>query len=164
MSLLVRKIALNKWMKTDILNGALPSADAITGCTRTRDNTLSVWSIETENELEDAILAIASNVDHLDKIDIVLLDRGSVERRGLPITAVPGDTPYKRFIQKHFDLYELDYGTLGTVSQEIVKSIKMNMCRNFTRVKLKSILVEGVKCGKIDLHDLKDSVRKCISP
>lgn len=162
MSLLVRKITLNKWMQTDILSGASPSADAITGCTRTRDNALSVWGIDTEEELEDAILAIASVGDHLDKIDIVLLDRNSVEDSGLLVQQVPGNTPYRDFVHKHYDLYRLDYNSLGIVAQEIICSIRTEGRRTFTRGKLKKIVAEGIRSGKVSWQDLSEAIRKHI--
>jgi hypothetical protein len=57
MKLLVRKIERAKWMQKDVVNGATPSADAVTGSLRTKNNTLSVWQIENLDELEDAVIA-----------------------------------------------------------------------------------------------------------
>ncbi len=163
MSLLVRKIALGKWMQQDILNGRSPSADAITGCMRTSGNTLSVWSINSESELNDAILAIASGGDHLDTIDIVVLGRNSVENLGLSIEAVPGQTPYKSFVERHCDVCELDYDALGIMSKEIIGSIKDKRHKKITRGELKRLIQADVESGKIRREDLADSVRKKIS-
>src|SRR5680860_1384079 len=69
--LLVRKIEKAKWMQNDILNGEEVSADAITNCTRTNKNKLSLWFIQDESNLDDAVLALTSQAQHLETIDTV---------------------------------------------------------------------------------------------
>jgi len=60
MALQVRKINKAKWLRADIVNSAEIPADAITNCLRTQQNNLSVWRIKSEDEIENAVIAISS--------------------------------------------------------------------------------------------------------
>jgi len=107
MSLFVRKIIKSKWYQTDIENGDDVSADAITNCMKTKQNTLSVWEIESPDELDNAVLAIVSQHQHLETIDVVKLDSVSlveneivwVESRGL--TPIDDLIPHPRNYVEH---------------------------------------------------------------
>ena len=83
MALIVRKIDYNKWMQRKILDGEQPSADAVTNCMRTTRNTLSVWYINDSTELEEAVLAIASQFDHLDSADFLIIETLLLQEREL---------------------------------------------------------------------------------
>ena len=86
MKLLVRKIKKAKWMQNNVLNGASPSADAVTGSLRTQNNTLSVWQIETSDELEDAVTAFVCQGQHLDTVDVVIFEESALSIRRWPFS------------------------------------------------------------------------------
>lgn len=98
MSLLVRKIEKAKWMQNDIVGSEDISADAITNCMKTTGNTLSTWQIPGDNEIPEAILAIVSGHQYLDTIDIVCLDRSSLEIQGIALQSTLGNTPIQDLI------------------------------------------------------------------
>ncbi len=159
MSLIVRKIELSKWKQRNITGGEPPSADAITNCMRTSKNTLSVWGIESSTDLEEAVLAIASQFDHLDTADFLIIETELLDSKGLSLENTPGFTPYKEFVNQHRDVIDLDYHKLGDMADVIVESIKRAYNQRFTKAMLKKILVEGIQQGKIDPEELKESVR-----
>lgn len=163
MSLIVRKIDYNKWMKNDVLNGQDPSADAITNCMRTSKNTLSVWGINNSTELEEAVLAIASQFDHLDTADFLIIEISKLKEKELETQDSPGFTPYSDFIHKHKDIVKLDYTSLGFMAEAIVDSIKLKYHERFTKSQLKGIIERGIKDGKIIPESLKDNVKKKLS-
>lgn len=162
MSLVVRKTDYNKWMQNDVIKGKQPSADAITNCMRTFKNTLSVWFITDSTELEEAVLAIASQFDHLDTADFLILEMSLLEEKKLNIEYNQGQTPYVTFISNHRDIVNLDYITLGFMAEVIVRSIKRHHHERFTRGQLKKILQQGLKDGKIQIEALNENVRKKI--
>lgn len=86
MSLLVRKINRSKWFQTNIYEGEDISGDAITNCLKTTRNTLSTWRINSETEIEDAILAMASGFDHIDTIDVIPINPEHLESEGISLT------------------------------------------------------------------------------
>lgn len=164
MTLIVRKIDYNKWMQSDILKGNHPSADAITNCMRTSRNTLSVWSLKDSTELEEAVLAIASQFDHLDAADFLIIETLLLEEKNLVLKRTPGQTPYSTFVNNHRDVVNLDYQSLGSMAEVIVESIRRLHNERFTSGQLKKILQKGIDEGKIKPDSLKESVRKKLLP
>lgn len=162
MSLLVRKIAKAKWMQNDILNGADVSADAITGCLRTTSNALSVWQISREDEIEDAVLAIISAHEKPDKIDVVLLDKSILTSKGFIIRSTPSSaiTAFTDFENKHFDICELTYSSLGTLAEQIVCAIKKDKIKGYTRGNTKDLIQRGITMNKIQKNDLREKLRQ----
>ena len=162
MSRLVRKIDRAKWLQNDIANGQEVSADAITNCMKTKANTLSVWEIDSASALDDAVLAMASQFDHLDTIDVVVLDESELDRAGLRIAATPGTTPVKRLADIHRDITALTYRTLGIVADFTVKCFQQDSVRRFTRGQLISLLKSAIHQGEITETDLKERVRSAL--
>ena len=162
MSLAVRKITFSKWNQRKILEGELPSADAITNCMKTTRNTLSTWLIADPTELEDAVLAIISPFKSLDTIDVVTIELSLLQDNNLELKASPGITHYAAFRDKHHDISNLDYDSLGRAANVIVTSIKQNSRVRFTHAKLKKILLQGIDDGKIIETELDESLQEKI--
>jgi len=162
MSLLVRKINRAKWPKDDIEDNPEVSADAITHCLRTISNTLSVWQINNEHDLEKAVLAIVTTLDHLETIDIVILEAKYLNDYNIGIVATPGETPIEDLAEIHRDLAELTYSKLGTLKNHIVERIRANFFKRYTRTKVKKFIQTAIEEGKLELKDLKESVREKI--
>ncbi len=160
--LLVRKISKSKWFQIDIRKDNDVSADAITNCLKTTNNTLSVWSIENEDDIEKAILAIASNLDHIETIDIVILNDEVLQESGIKIITSKGNTPIESLKEIHRDLSELTFSKLGNVKDHIVERIRNDKLRRFTKGKLKKILRDAIEKGFLELDDLNESVRNKI--
>ncbi len=162
MSLVVRKIDYGKWIQRRILEGERPSADAITNCMKTSSNTLSLWAINGISEIDEAVLAISSQFNSLDTIDILTIELSLIKSRGLSVKECAGLTPYERFVERHLDVVDLDYTSLGLMSEVIIESIRQGRCRRVTRGELKNIISKGVEEGKVRWSDLKEKVQKII--
>ena len=158
MALLVRKIEKSKWMQKNILNGELASADAITNSLKTTNNTLSVWRVESEAEIEKAVLAIVSESQHLDAIDIIILDQEEIKSKKLELTNSLGKTPFKEFIHNHCDIVQLDYGSLGKVADIIINSFKKNRDTRYTKSQLKKIISDGIVQGSVKIEELNENI------
>ena len=159
--MLVRKIDRGNWMNGNDVRET-PSANAITNClkTSTRKNTLSVWRINNETELDEAVLAIVSGQDHLVTIDVVLLDDEYFIECQISIEETEGKTPITDLKNSHRDLCFLDYVTLGKVAYHIVDKIKVNKSVRFTESKLKKIIKDAIDKKRLELSDLKEDIRK----
>ncbi len=158
MPFLVRKIEISKWRQNDIVHDADVSADAITNSLRTTNNTLSTWRIEDSTAVEEAILAIAAQAEHLETIDVVKIDIEKIEKERLEIVSTPGITPYKMFTNNHHDIVNLTYNSLGTVARLVIDCFKARQEMRFTRGKLKLLLISGIRDGRVRLEDLKSSI------
>ena len=163
MALLVRKIEKAKWMQNNILAGEDVSADAITNCTKTVNNALSAWQIGEESLVTDAVVAMASQFQHLDAIDVVLLSQPALADAGLKVEHNPGRTALRDFRDRHHDVVGLTYRTLGVLASLIVNGIRESRIRRFTKGELRRLLKNAVDSRRIDVQDLHEGVRKSIA-
>ena len=111
---LARKITRAKWEHTTINAGRIP-ADAVTADLRTRNNALSFWRCgsASDEELDDAVLALAAGSTRLLKIDLVWVSEADLQADGQELVDTKGQTPVQDLIEKHVDAQQLDYERLG---------------------------------------------------
>lgn len=159
MSLLVRKINLAKWLQVDISQTNDVKADAITNCLKTFKNTLSVWKIDSEDDLEKAVLALVSNQDRFDTIDVVVLKESALTKYELNIIDSPGNTPVKSLVEAHKDIVELSFSGIGVIKDHIVERILDQHTKRFTVGTLKKLVKKSIEEGLLNKDDLKESIR-----
>ena len=160
MSLFIRKIDKGKWLQKDIpLDEDVP-ADAITKCMKTDHNTLSVWEISDEDNIDEAVLAIVSGGQHLDAIDVAPINTEHLEENKIDYIRTGGRTPVKELVDTHRDLSNLSYKKLGIVAYHIADKIKDNQVKRYTRGRLKEILRDAIEKGRLRADELDDSIRK----
>ena len=158
---LARKIARAKWEpKQDLSEGEI-SADALTGDLRTTGNALSFWRCGkgAEDDVEEAVLAIATSGDRLDKIDIVWLDEADLRIDGQTLRNSPGATPIKELANRHVDVCRLDCVRLGSIAHRAVASIQANRCRRLKRRQVRELVTTAVEQDRIDLDELPEHIR-----
>lgn len=165
MSLLVRKIELAKWKQNKIAEGEPPSADAITCCIRTSQNSLSVWYISDMEQLDEAVLAIASGLQKPDTLNFLVLESTLLEEAGLRIGDLKSvRTPYETFKENHRDIIELDYCSLGIMANIIIDHVKNEKYIRFGAQKIKNLLNDGLNKGKIKMEALDKKMQEKLSP
>ena len=145
-------------MQNDIINGEDISADAITNCMKTTRNTLSTWKISNESEIEDAVLAIVSGHHHLDSIDVICLNSKALKMHGLTLEDTPGATPLESFSERHVDIINLSYTSLGAVANQIVENIKDGKVKRYTKGMQKKILKIAIESGRLKRDKLHPSL------
>ncbi len=160
MALLVRKIEKSKWLQNDITSGEDVSADAITNCIKTSQNTLSTWRIDNEEQIDTAVLAIVSAHQHLDTIDVVWLSQDHLEKEGIHIQDTPGNTPIADLVESHVNIVGLTYKSLGKIAHSIVRRFSNNGVRRYTRTRLKEILRKAISSGRLDAERIAPSIAK----
>ncbi|HIF9239469.1 TPA: hypothetical protein ACX6RC_001989 [Photobacterium damselae] len=150
MAYLLRKFTKKKWednSKKENVNEF--SADSVTGCIRTKCNTLSVWSTSSLDhcceENTDLVVALALGMDSPATIDLIFLNEEHLSSC-IKIEETDGHTIYNKVVKKHKDLSDLTYESLAFVSEHIVNQIadKSNFFR-FTRPKLINLVIEKLK-------------------
>jgi hypothetical protein len=154
MGLLVRKISKAKW-QTGAIEGRSPvSADAITCDLRTKENRLSVWLVANTDELDEAVLALTSQHQELDTIDVAALDEQSILESGLAVEQKAGLTPVADLRDCHRDITSLNYNTLGNVAQAVVSSFLLNRVERYTGRKIAEIILKAITDGRLDPQKL----------
>jgi hypothetical protein len=148
MPLLVRRISRAKW---DNIQDNDVCADAITNCLKTFNNDLSVWRITTEDDLNEAILALitGSRQTQLSTLHYVLIEENLVINTGLSLRESNGDTVVSELINKHRDIENLTYIKLGKVKDLIINAINTNSTNFITKRQLKEVLVNAINEGKL---------------
>lgn len=158
MPLLIRKIDKAKWLQNDIVGGAEVSADAITNCVKTTKNTLSTWRIDDEAQLNDAVLAIVSVHDHLDTIDIVCMNQQLLVDEGINFQDTLGKTLISDMANKHVDVVDLTYKSLGIVANCITKCFAENSVKRYTRSDLKKLFQDAIQSGRLSVEKIAPSI------
>jgi hypothetical protein len=161
MQFLVRQIQKGNWVNVDD-NIFKLSSDVLTSALKTQKDTLSVWQINSENDLDEAVLAIVSNFKVLESIDVVILDGVYLLKANVEQEQTNGRTPVTDLINSHYDLKKLDYYTLGLVAEHIIQRVKINKIKRYSIKDLKTILKKAISDNRLKLEDLKESVAELI--
>lgn len=158
MPLLVRRINRAKWEPINIEDKEDVSADAITNCLKTSNNDLSVWEIENESEIENAILALVTgkSQEKLSTLHYVILNKEDILKNGLELNSTSGDTVVEILKNTHKDISNLTYKKLGIVKTLILESI--NSEHFTTKKQLKVIIKKALQEGKVDIDSLNEKL------
>ena len=159
---LARKISRAKWEPTHgVAEGEIP-ADAVTADLRTSQNTISTWSCGSgeEHEVFDAALALAAGYERLDKIDVVWLSDKDLQDDGLSLRPTPGRTPVKELVDRHVDIHRLDLDRLGRLARRVMTAIETGRVLRLTRKRVRDLLAQAVKEGRVRLNDLKQRLQE----
>lgn len=164
MSLFVRKISRAKWDLAELtLASADPiPADAITGCLRTRDNTLSLWEIPNLDAIDKAILALSTCSESIEKIDVVFFEKSDIESFSLSVQQTNGTSPVPELNKTHYDLIGMTYGALGQFSKVVVNCIHLENTKLFSRAAVQNILIESIKNGTTDINHLNNKLKEAL--
>lgn len=164
--MLIRGIAsLARWDGTTKVNrpDATTAGDVISDL-RTQNNTLSVWCANTQEDINDAIVALSLNRNDISKICALLLDEDElasiqIELSDAQLGKAPGAVDSIK--KKHRDLIEIDYKRLGVLSDYM-----LNVSQNdekivrVTKPKLMELLEQYKEGHKINLDNMNEELRK----
>jgi hypothetical protein len=164
MALLVRKIERAKWNRRKSNAIEDTPADAITSCMRTSSDRLSVWQIDTEERLPQAVLAIAAAGSSLDTMDFVVFAAAELEFRGLIVRRTPSGTGVHNMHDAHYDIVELTYSSLGRVAGLVLDAIGRDAVKRFRMNELRELLRSAITNGQLDESSLTQSLREKLFP
>jgi hypothetical protein len=125
---------------------------------KTTQNSLSVWSIDNEDQIDEAVLAIVSGHQHLDSFDIVCLSKDKLQEEGIDVIHAPGGTPIGDLTDRHFHIYNLTYCTLGKVARLVVNSFSQNTVKRYTRGNLKKLLQHAINSGRLAKNNINSAI------
>lgn len=159
--LLAHKINRAKWDPKPTLGAEEIAADAVTADLRTTDNAISFWKCDSDSDeqIQDVVLALASTGTRVDKIDIALVNSDEVVAAGLHLEDTKGKTPVARLEDRHVDIDRLDLVRLGTVAQLVRNAIKAGAFRRLPKKAVLDLLVRGVRNNDIAMTAVNDDLR-----
>lgn len=157
MAYLVRKIARAKWPE-EICSVSDLCGDAISDL-KTTANTLSLWRIETEDDLPTAALALSasSKSNSIEGLSLVWIPEEKIRERLISIDEnSPGDTIVADLMPLHRDLCSITYSSLGGFADLILNElIQEKHYRRYTKGQMKTALAKAY-------NDKRISEEKCL--
>ena len=166
LAILVRKISRAKWPE-EICPINILCGDAISDL-RTTSNTISLWRVDSEEDLSTAMLALAasSKSSRIENVSLVWFPEETLLDKNIPLdTNSPGDTIISDLVQYHRDACEITYQSLGDLASIIMTEliVKKHYIR-FGRAEVKKALATAYKNNRIAEEkctpDLLDEIKK----
>jgi len=157
---LIRKISLAKWANSIDKNADGFSADAITGCLRTSENTLSVWRDGDDGSGDKSLLALLASQTRIDKLDLIRLNQSEVESRNLLLVATPGNTAAEKYSNNHLDISNLDLDSLRSVAELVKQEVLNERSERISKAKFIELLLKGIEDGDVNEKALSAEVIK----
>jgi hypothetical protein len=163
MKLIVRKISRAKWDSIPDLEPDNIQADAITSDLRTRDNKLSFWKCESEENLDDVVLALASMWDRLSVVDLAWTEISSLKALGIQLQETPGDTLVTDLKDSHVDIMNLDLQRISDLARLFACKIRQEKKhKRFSKSAVKKLITDAVEAKRLPRDDLKEDIRAAI--
>lgn len=165
MPYLVRKISRSRYDKiTHTENIQDVDADVVSNDLRTSKNCLSTWKADTAEDVENAILAIASTSDHLEKMAFLLFDETQLTENKLDFEGERDSScPVEDLAALHTNIRFLSYKKIGDILC-IVKQIPNTRVIFRTRQEIYSLITKAKESGRLNVLLLREDVMKYISP
>ena len=124
---------------------------------RTKQNELSVWLVrEDESNVDEVVTALATNRNSLDKVDYALIDEATVGELGIDMQESPANTPFHAVNAWHRDLIELSAGKVARLANAMFSRPRRT---RVTEARVRRLVRAAVSAQKIELTDLRDSIR-----
>lgn len=161
MSFLVRKFQRQKWPNDPDRCVFDIASDVLTESLKTKGNTLSLWEVDSLDQLDNAILALVGSMQNLATMDIMIIEKEIIERLGIQIEECDGVTSIESLKHTHRNLIDLNYFSIGLIAEVILRRITSDTyCRRITEKKLKDKVRLAIDDGKILLEQLPPPIAK----
>lgn len=164
--MLIRMISsISRWDGSRSVNrkDAFICGDAISDL-RTTNNELSVWKADTQEDIEDAIVALALNRDSVSKLSYFLLEEDELKKIEIDVSdQKPGAVAGLKdcILSKHRDLIELDFWRLGFLTQYMLELVKNpKQCKNLTRKEIKALLEKYKNKNLITVEQMNSKLKE----
>lgn len=163
---MVRNIHLWDGTKANLYDKSFGYGDALTSDLRTQKNTLSVWQINDQAELDGVIAALALNRDNVQKLAYIILDEQEIARLGIPLKPQTGQADGmidSTILNKHVNLDKIDYWRIGYLAEYLSKlSQDEKMHGQKTESEVRKILHYHIDNNKIKVDEMKVGLQKSL--
>lgn len=167
---LVRIINREVWPEDESIELDTLDADTITDLS-TKENKLSTWLVENEDNVSSAILAYLASRDIRrapEVVDAVIFKIEDVESCKLDFECCPIKTEIIDMVEKHYDIIRLNYNLLGITAQLITKNLlDYDRFFTFTKSEIDDLFKQAIKDNRIASSNIdaisKGALRKYIS-
>lgn len=161
--MIIRKIdAITKWNNPKPVNRRDPTVPGDTFSElKTKENKLSVWLANSEEDIEDAVVALSLSRDNTDRLCFLLLDEERLSSFDITVSNDEignAQGASEEILKKHRNLVELDHKRLGQLAEYMIQQANnTNNRKTFTETMVKSIL-NKYKGTKIEVQKVKENI------
>lgn len=163
--MLIRLITnINKWDESKVVHrpNAYICGDAISDL-RTTDNKLSVWKADSQEDIDDAIVALALNRDSVSKVSYFFLQEEELAKSEIEISDEEAGKALglkESILNKHRDLIELDYWHIGFLAEYMMRLAKDENNRKVcTRAEVMALLNKYKEEHKIEPENMSEKLK-----
>ena len=145
-------------------------ADVPTCEFRTTMGSLSTWLIESLENIDDAVLAIAVSSSQISKMDFIIIDTALLDQNGLKYKQTDAGIkiPITDLQNTHYDILDVSVKKLINCAK-VYKTIYLQendeeerFIKRFTEVEIKEMLKKAISENRVDKSNANKSVRKVI--
>lgn len=140
----------DRWLTLPWLPAGEVQADAVRDFNRIKNNTMSVFLVNSDAESIRAAIAIACKEAQDKAFGYALFDVEATQALGVRIVTNGGDTPDTEVNTWHHELQELTFAHLS----EVAKLIKQGGVEDIPLPAFKERLQRAVKAGEIERHQV----------
>lgn len=165
MSILVRKVSPNRWKiegGIEELDYAKYPSNSITNDIRISDDSLSVWKIDSVENIKEVALALSSTFQKVDPITMFYVDYDQLVESGFEFNHdKSGDTPISDINHLHCDIINLK--TVEDTCKLAKYFYKANIDKNievFTREEVRGLINNAIIAKRLNPSDLNKDLRK----
>ena len=158
--LLVRKINQDRWDSVDQFLPMEVPAERLRTEFNAKGNRLSLWQVSNEDNINDAMLAIASGLDQLETFDVAWFPVGQLTDECIELESTKGDTRVLDLAENHVNAVKLDSFRLAKVARAVARAIVESRVRRIVIQELTQLLATAVEDDRLGISTLPIAIRK----
>jgi hypothetical protein len=159
-------VGLAKWNQRAGLKEDETPAYAVPTDLKADGNTLSFWKCKSQpdapdwhSNLDEVALAIAGGRDNVDKLDLVWLSLGEIEKVGLSVADSEGRTPIEDLKGTHIDVVSLDVRRFCALAEMIGAAVQQRRFARRTEGEVRQLLARAVLEKRVTPDALAEGIR-----
>ncbi|MCI9372225.1 MAG: hypothetical protein HFI52_02325 [Lachnospiraceae bacterium] len=145
------------------------SADVPTTEFRTKHSTLSTYMIDNLNELDKAVLAIATTSSKISSMEFIILDAEILKAIGLKYeNTYPGmEIPYEEMQEFHYDIVDVTIENLAKCLEAYKKTLQLDDNKStfivdYAEGKIKDLIKTALKQEKFNIEKVPVELNKAV--
>lgn len=131
-------------------------ADVTTNEFRTSDGKLSVWLINSLEDLKEAALAICMGGQRIEDLKLMVIDLAEIEAY-FSLDKSPGNTAIASLVDMHRDICGISHASLTVLLEAYKDAVDSDRCVRYKTKDLKGIIKEALENHRINIDDVAET-------
>jgi len=127
------------------------TSDVTTNEFRTSESKLSVWLIDSLEDMDKAALAISMGGQRIEDIKVIIIDWEKLEGH-FTLDKSPGITLATSLVDMHRDICGITHSSLSILLDAYKEAVDKSMCIRYKTKALKSLVKDAIATRQIDIE------------